>query len=252
MKLIPCLPALALLLSTALLPAQQAAKPAVTPNKIDADKPSQAELDKIHTLATMSVEFSGFTHQVVFELLGDHAPQTVENFIKNVEEGTYKGLAFHRAVPDYLVQTGDPVSKDNSKREQWGLSQEYTIPAEIKLPHVPGAVAMARRSDKVNPKRQSDGTQFYFALGDLTALDGQYTVFGQVISGMESLRELSKVLTDSNDCPLERAEIKSIAISKMKGVLPELTEKSAKDKKKRVTTPESMKGPFEKFLNRIW
>ena len=258
MKLTFCRPLLALFLGTCLLPAQQPApKPAVkpaasNPNKIDSDKPSQAELDKIHTLATMSVEFSGFTHQVVFELLGDHAPKTVENFIKNAEEGTYRGQAFHRAVPDYLVQTGDPLSKDKSTREQWGLSQQYTLPAEIKLPHVPGAVAMARRSDKVNPKRLSDGTQFYFALGDLTALDGQYTVFGQVISGMESLREMSKVLTDSNDCPLERVEIKSIAISRHKGVLPALTEKSSKDKKKRLTTPESAKGPVEKFLNRIW
>jgi hypothetical protein len=114
-----------------------------------AGKPTKEQLNEVHTLAVMTVEFGGGEHQVVFELLGDKAPKTVQNFVDNVDRGTYSGMAFHRAVDDYLVQTGDPASKDDAAREKWGLTQESTIPGEFKLPHVSGSVAMARRGDKV-------------------------------------------------------------------------------------------------------
>ena len=213
-------------------------------------KPTQEQLNEVHTLAVMSVEFGGSEHQIVFELLGDKAPKTVQNFVDNVDKGIYPGMAFHRAVDDYLVQTGDPLSKDESARDKWGLSQEGTIPGEFKLPHVAGSVAMARRGDKVNPDRRSDSTQFYFALGNMSGLDGQYSVFGQVVSGLEDLRKLSQVVTDTNDCPVERVEIKSIKVVEQKGPLITMTSKGKGQK--RETVPAAAKGPITKVLERIW
>lgn len=213
-----------------------------------AAKPTKEQLNEVHTVAVMVVEFGGEEHQIMFELLGKDAPQTVQNFISNAEKGIYPGMAFHRAVDDYLVQTGDPVSKDNEARDNWGLSQEYTIPGEFKLPHVTGAVAMARRGDKVNPKRQSDGTQFYFVLGNMSALNGQYTVFGQVFSGLDALKKLSRVATDSNDTPLERVEIKSLKVIEQKGPLVSL---NSKGKKSIIKSEAGMNG-LEKFIYRVW
>lgn len=213
-------------------------------------KPTKEEMNEVHTIAIMKVDTGSGEREIIFELLGDKAPKTVQNFVENVEKGVYKGLAFHRAVDDYLVQTGDPASKDDGARETWGLTQEYTIPGEFALPHVSGSVAMARRGDKVNPSRKSDGTQFYFAIGNMTGLNGQYTVFGQVVSGLEDLREMSQVVTDTNDCPLERMEIKSIRVAQQKG--PLITMSSGSGKTKRTTKPEAAKGALEKLIERVW
>jgi cyclophilin family peptidyl-prolyl cis-trans isomerase len=224
-------------------PAAAKAKPA-TPAK-----PGDAERDKVHSLAVVEIKLGSAREQILIELFPEAAPETVANFIKNANSDTYNGLAFHRAIKDYLVQTGDPLSKDLSARDKWGLSQEYTIKGEPKLPHVVGSVAMARRGDKVNPKQESDGTQFYFALGNLSALNGSYTVFGQVVSGLDVLKRISEVPTDSNDCPLGRVEIKSVKITKQKGPLMTLVNAG---RQRRMTRPDALKGPFEKFIERIW
>lgn len=209
------------------------------------------EKKKIHTLAVMNVRTGRSNEQVMFELFPEQAPQTVKAFRENVESGTYNGLAFHRAVKDYLVQTGDPVSRDDNARERWGLSQQSTIPGEFKLSHTVGAVAMARRGDKTNPGRFSDGTQFYFVLGDMSALDGQYTVFGKVVSGMDVLRRISRSVTDSNDCPVVRVEIKKIQVVEQQGPMTALTSKGS-GKLKHTTKPDALKGKMERFLERIW
>ncbi|MEI6535053.1 MAG: peptidylprolyl isomerase [Verrucomicrobiaceae bacterium] len=209
------------------------------------------ERKQVHTIAVLNVRTGRTSEQVMFEIFPDKAPGTVKNFRENVEKGTYNGLAFHRAVKDYLVQTGDPVSKDDNSRDKWGLSQEYTIPGEFKLPHTVGAVAMARRSDKTNPERKSDGTQFYFVLGDMSGLDGQYTIFGQVISGLDVLRKISRSVTDSNDCPVVRVEIKKMQIIEQQGSIAALTS-SGTGKNKHKTKPDALKGPMERFIERIW
>ncbi len=268
MKIISRIFVCAILLTSQQLHAQQsptktkaATKPIVATTtaatKEAADKAAAAkaaaaeENKKVHTLAVMSVHSGRTNEQVMFELFPDQAPQTVKNFQDNVEKGIYNGLAFHRAVKDYLVQTGDPVSRDDNARDKWGLSQQSTIPGEFKLPHTIGAVAMARRGDKSNPERHSDGTQFYFVLGDMSGLDGQYTVFGQVVSGLDVLRRISRSVTDSNDCPVVRVEIKKLQVIEQKGPLTALTS-SGKGKLKHTTKPEALKGPMEKFLERIW
>lgn len=175
----------------------------------------------------------------------------MENFRTNVDKGFYNGLAIHRAIKDYLIQTGDPASKDESAREKWGLSEDSTIPAEIKLPHVIGAVAMARRGDKVNPERKSDGSQFYFVLGAMSAMDGQDTVFGQVVSGLDILRRIARGVVDGNDCPVQRVEIKKLTVVEQRGPLTALITTTSHGKK-HIIKPDALKSPVERWIDRIW
>lgn len=229
------------------------AKPSVAVRKAaNADDPAQWGKEEVHRLAVMDIEFGGSTQTIMFELLDEAAPRHVANFVENAEAGAYKGLAFHRAIDGYLVQTGDPLTADDSRRNEWGTGgEDKTVAAELKLPHKIGSVAMARRSDGVNPTRKSNGYQFYFALGNLSALNGAYSVFGQVVSGIEVLESISRVPVDSNDCPLARIEVKSIRVVNQKGPLVVMRESGAAGKK-RFTKPASARGPFERFLDRVW
>lgn len=146
--------------------------------------------------------------RVVIELDAGAAPKTVANFKKLVQEGFYDGLAVHRAINHYLVQMGDPLTKDDSAKGNWGTgSPGYTLPAEIKLGHARGAVAMARLPDSRNPSRASNGSQFYIALAEMPQLDGQYTVFGHVLSGIEHLDFITEQTTDTNDMPVQRIKL---------------------------------------------
>lgn len=117
------------------------------------------------------------------ELKPANAPLSVTNFIQLSQNGFYDGLTFHRVVPRFVVQGGDP---DGSGRGGPG----YTIPAEIGLKHEKGALAWARLPDQVNPARRSSGSQFYIALERLTNLDGDYTVFGQTLEGMDVVSKI--------------------------------------------------------------
>lgn len=176
--------------------------------------PSTWEKGSSHKVAIMEIKFGGRKETVMFELFPQDAPQTVGNFLDNAETGSYNGLAFHRAVEGFLVQTGDPLTVDEGTRDRWGTGGEAkTVPAEIKRKHTRGAVAMGRKSDRTNPSKRSNGYQFYFALGHYGSLDGQYTVFGQVISGLEVLERIAKMPVDSNDCPIARIEIESVKIT---------------------------------------
>jgi len=209
------------------------------------------EKRKVHLLVAMEFKIGRESGEVLFELFPEDAPRTVENFRNLVEKGFYNGLAVHRAVKDYLVQTGDSASRDEKARETWGLTQESTIPPEIKRKHSVGAVAMARRRDSVNPNRNSDASQFYFVLGNMSALDGEYTVFGQVVSGMALLKRISRSVTDSNDCPVVRIEIKKMRVVEQTG--PPVTVTSTPSGKHTTTSrPDALKGPLERFLDRIW
>jgi len=124
---------------------------------------------------------------IVVELHPEDAPQTVANFTKLVKQGFYDSLTFHRVVPGFVIQGGDPNSRDENPFNDGEGGPGYTIPAEIKAKHVKGALAMARKGDAVNPERASSGSQFYIALRDLPQLDGGYTVFGQVVDGWATI-----------------------------------------------------------------
>jgi peptidyl-prolyl cis-trans isomerase B (cyclophilin B) len=136
------------------------------------------------------------------------APYTAANFKKLVRNKFYIKTAIHRVIPDYLVQGGDPLSKKKDRNVIGTGGPGYTLPAEIQLKHVRGAVAMGRLPDNVNPKRLSNGSQFYICLRPIPAQDGKDTVFGHVVSGLEVLDEISHVVADSNANPVEKIAVK--------------------------------------------
>ena len=123
--------------------------------------------------------------EIVCELYPKEAPLSVTNFVYLANGGFYNGLTFHRVVPDFVIQGGDPTASGSG-------GPGYTIPAEIGLPHKEGALAWARTGDEVNPERRSSGSQFYITLKATPFLDGAYTVFGQTIKGMDVVKKIGQ------------------------------------------------------------
>ena len=122
---------------------------------------------------------------IVIKLADRDAPKTTANFKKLVRQKFYDGTYFHRVIPGFMIQGGDPNSKDTDAGNDGIGGPGYTVDAEIKLPHVRGAVATARTGDQVNPAKASSGSQFFIDVAPQPSLDaGGYTVFGQVISGI--------------------------------------------------------------------
>lgn len=122
---------------------------------------------------------------IVCELYPEKAPMSVTNFIQLAKAGFYNGLTFHRVVPGFVIQGGDPKGDGTG-------GPGYTVPAEIGLKHEKGALAWARLGDQMNPKKRSSGSQFYIALEKLPTLDGEYTVFGQTLSGLDVIQKIQK------------------------------------------------------------
>jgi cyclophilin family peptidyl-prolyl cis-trans isomerase len=135
---------------------------------------------------------------IAVQLFPADAPKTVANLRHLANTGYYDGLTFHRVAPGFVIQGGDPNSRDENPFNDGQGGPGYTLPAEIQRPHTRGAVAMARRSDQENPARESSGSQFYIALRDLPQLDGAYTVFGQVLSGWDTIQKL-EALSERTD-----------------------------------------------------
>lgn len=126
--------------------------------------------------------------KIVFELYPDVAPKTVANFIKLANQGFYNGTKFHRVEPSFVIQGGDPLSKDNDPYNDGTGGPGYTIPAEFNnKKHITGTVAMARTQDP-----NSAGSQFYITLAPQPFLDGKYTIFGQVIEGLDVIQKIEK------------------------------------------------------------
>ena len=166
------------------------------------DKPVLVE-EEIITLTTSE-------GVVVIKLDAVAAPKHAENFKKLVKEGFYDGTTFHRVIPGFMIQGGDPLSKDQAKRSEHGTGGPgYTIPAEIGKKHKRGSVAAARQGDQVNPKRESSGSQFYICVVDTTFLDGQYTVFGEVVEGMDVADKIVAKPRDPRDNPKEPVTVKA-------------------------------------------
>ncbi len=180
--------------------------------------------------------------------LYDETPKHRDNFVELVKRGFYDGLLFHRVIEDFMVQGGDPDSRDARPGERLGAGGlDYTIEAEFRFPqlfHKRGALAAARQGDSVNPKRRSSSCQFYIVWGtvyepeeiDMMAmqlerytrgevvlteevkksystiggtphLDGQYTVFGEVVAGLDVVEQMQSVRTDRSDRPYEDIRI---------------------------------------------
>jgi cyclophilin family peptidyl-prolyl cis-trans isomerase len=151
---------------------------------------------------------------IEIELNEKDAPQHAANFKKLVKSGFYNGTTFHRVIPGFMIQGGDPNSKDADRSNDGQGGPGYTIPAEIKAKHEKGSVAGARMGDQVNPKKESSGSQFYIVTGEASHLDGQYTVFGKVTKGMDVALKIEKVKRDARDNPEEKVLIKEVVFKK--------------------------------------
>ena len=146
---------------------------------------------------------------IQFELLPDIAPETVRNFIKLAKSEFYVGTLFHRVIPKFMIQGGDPNTKESDK-STWGTGGPgYNMKAEFNSrSHLRGIVSMARSSDP-----DSAGSQFFIVTSDSTFLDREYTVFGQVVDGMEVADKIVNLPRDGNDCPLQEAKMLQVTIS---------------------------------------
>ena len=128
---------------------------------------------------------------IVIKLHEKDAPLTTANFKKLVGSKYYDGTYFHRVITGFMIQGGDPNSKNADPNDDGTGGPGYTVPAEIKLPHLRGSVATARLGDQANPKRESSGSQFFICVAPQPSLDrGGYTVFGEVISGMDAVDKI--------------------------------------------------------------
>lgn len=176
---------------------KQMVEPSATIQKTQAPDTSAAPTIDGQSLAViLETDFGNIKIVPDFEA----APQTAANFVKLVTDGFYNGLTFHRVIPGFVIQGGDPKGDGTG-------GPGHTVPAEIKLLHKRGSIAMARLSDEVNPQRESSGSQFYIALADLPQLDGQYTVFGQVTAGLAAVDKIAATPTDSFDKPIQAVKI---------------------------------------------
>ena len=155
------------------------------------------------------------THGTMKLRLYSQTPKHRENFVKLVKERYYDGIRFHRVIEGFMIQAGDPFSKDTALINSWGTGgPDYTIPAEFvpEYTHKKGAIAAARKGDMANPKKASSGSQFYIVHNESTCchLDGQYTVFGEVYEGLEVIDNIAMVDVDRYDRPYEDVIILSI------------------------------------------
>ena len=166
-------------------------------------KMDEPEFEMVTSLGTMKIKLYSKT------------PKHRENFAKLVEEKYYDGMRFHRVIEGFMIQGGDPYSRDTAQINLWGQGGPgYTVPAEFvnEYWHKKGAIAAARKGDMANPRKASSGSQFYIVHDEDNCLhlDGQYTIFGEVTEGLEVIDKIATVATDRYDRPYEDVMIISV------------------------------------------
>ncbi len=213
-----CLGAAALLAGCANNPEKKAAKEAAkaAADSVAAAEQTQRTMDKIAKLPAEPV-FDIITSMGVIKVkLYADTPKHRENFAKLALEKYYDGTLFHRVISGFMIQGGDPLTKDAANKARFGTGgPNYTVPAEF-VPahtHIKGALAAARRGDAVNPYKESSGSQFYLVQGDAHFLDGEYTVFGETIQGLDVIDKIAAVQTDARDCPVQDVKIVTIKLA---------------------------------------
>ncbi len=156
------------------------------------------------TTASIETNFG----KISFKLISELAPETVRNFEKLAKDGFYDETLFHRVIPGFMIQGGDPNTKTDNK-SSWGTGGPgYNIKAEFSSrSHLRGIVSMARSQDP-----NSAGSQFFIVMADSTFLDRQYTVFGEVTEGMDVADKIVNLERDGNDCPLEKTQMIRVTI----------------------------------------
>ncbi len=172
---------------------------AVAADKVPAVKAGKVEGTK-GPRAIIATRFG----EIEITFFPDKAPEHVKNFVSLAKSGFYNGTIFHRVIPGFMIQGGDPNTKDLNKPETYGQGgPDHRLKAEFnEIPHRRGILSMARTSDP-----NSAGSQFYIVVKDSNFLDGQYTVFGEVVRGMEVADKIVSTPRNNRDLPNERVEM---------------------------------------------
>ena len=162
---------------------------------------TEEEIQKMaKTRAVIETKFG----KMELEFFPDVAPNHVNNFIELAQKGFYNGTTFHRVIPGFMIQGGDPNSKDPDKSKHGTGGPGYTVKAEFNdKPHKRGTLSMARSAHP-----DSAGSQFFICVADSSFLDGKYSVFGEVVSGMEVADKIVSQPRDRRDNPNDRIEMK--------------------------------------------
>ena len=169
------------------------------------------------------------THGTMRVKLYNKTPKHRDNFKKLVAEKYYDDIRFHRVIEGFMIQAGDPYSRDTSMINMWGQGgPDYTVPAEFvnEYWHKKGALAAARKGDMANPTKASSGSQFYIVHDENACLhlDGQYSIFGEVIDGLNIIDKIAIVPTDMYDRPYEDVIIKTIKPVIVEPEVPEVAD----------------------------
>ena len=188
-----------------------------TENAMENTMIQEPEFDIVTTHGTMRVKLYSKT------------PKHRDNFVKLGKENYYDGVRFHRVIEGFMIQTGDPLSRDTTLINKWGQGgPDYTIPAEFvsEYWHKKGALAAARKGDMANPTKASSGSQFYIVHDENACLhlDGQYSIFGEVIDGLNIIDKIAIVPTDMYDRPYEDVIIKTIKPVIVEPEVPEVAD----------------------------
>ena len=215
-----CLGAAALLVSCGGNAAKKAEKEAAkaAADSVAAAEQNQRTMDKIANLPAEPV-FDIITSMGVIKIkLYADTPKHRENFAKLALNKYYDGILFHRVINGFMIQAGDPLTKDAANKARFGTGgPDYTVPAEFVAAHThkKGALAAARRGDAVNPYKESSGSQFYLVQDERSCaqLDGEYTVFGETIEGLDVIDKIAAVQTDNRDCPVQDVKIITIKLA---------------------------------------
>jgi cyclophilin family peptidyl-prolyl cis-trans isomerase len=181
------------------------AEPKAEPKKEAASVPSDKPGDK-KEVAVIKTNMG----TIVFEFLPDVAPKMVANFKDLAKTGFYNGTTFHRVINGFMIQGGDPLSKDNDPSNDGTGNGPRRMPAEFttKYSHVRGMVSTARGGNDIN----SGSCQFFIVQKDSKFLDNQYTIFGRVLDGMDVVDKISLVPKDRNDRPIKNVTMESVSL----------------------------------------
>lgn len=165
--------------------------------------------DKNIQVENMEVTLNTNKGVIKLELYGEQTPKTVENFTKLAKEGFYDQTKFHRVIESFMIQGGDPQSKEDELQDMWGTGGPgYMFEDEIVegLSNVTGTISMANAGPNTN------GSQFFINVADNVFLDGKHAVFGKVIEGMDVVMEISKVEKNERDVPNDPVVIESVSL----------------------------------------
>lgn len=198
---------LSLLVCLSVASAQETNKPATEAKKPEA-KQEKAEEKPVNVKEVAVIKTT--EGEMVIEFWSEVAPNTVENFKKLAKQGFYDGTAFHRVIKDFMVQGGDPLTKDATKESSWGTGDPgYKVKAEFNdRHHDRGVLSMARSPSHPD----SAGSQFFICHGNPRFLDKQYTAFAKVIKGDDVLEKIATTPTHPLDRPNKRMGVESIKI----------------------------------------